>query len=55
MEVQELVDNANPNDQFIVLENVLNGYKSPNVMDIKLGKVLYDESASTEKKNRLIK
>ena len=55
MEVQELVDNANPNDQFIVLENVLNGYKSPNVMDIKLGKVLYDESASTGKKNRLIK
>lgn len=41
--------------QYIVLENLLHGYKTPNVMDIKLGKILYDESASVEKKNRLIK
>lgn len=41
--------------QYIVLENLLNGYKTPNVMDIKLGRILYDDSASIDKKNRLIK
>ncbi|CAI8502312.1 hypothetical protein ACO0OL_002814 [Hanseniaspora opuntiae] len=67
-DLEKLGDLANtpiqPNDtnksstseaQYIVLENLLNGYKTPNVMDIKLGKILYDESASVDKKNRLIK
>ncbi|KAL6945227.1 hypothetical protein ACO0QE_002675 [Hanseniaspora vineae] len=38
---------------YIVLENLLQGYKSPNVLDIKLGKTLYDQHASQEKKARL--
>ncbi|CCE62400.1 hypothetical protein TPHA_0C02470 [Tetrapisispora phaffii CBS 4417] len=38
---------------FIVLENLLHGYSKPNIMDIKLGKILYDENASPEKKIRL--
>lgn len=39
--------------KYIVLENLLHGFSGPNVMDVKLGKVLYDEDAPTEKRNRL--
>ncbi|XBW36249.1 hypothetical protein QEN19_001842 [Hanseniaspora menglaensis] len=38
---------------YAVLENLLNCYKSPNIMDIKLGSVLYDLDASDDKKERL--
>ncbi|CCF56898.1 hypothetical protein KAFR_0B06020 [Kazachstania africana CBS 2517] len=40
---------------FLVLENLIAGYHKPNIMDIKLGKILYDENASEEKKARLSK
>lgn len=39
--------------QYLVLENLLHGFSKPNVLDIKLGKVLYDSKASLEKKERL--
>jgi 1D-myo-inositol-tetrakisphosphate 5-kinase/inositol-polyphosphate multikinase len=39
----------------IVLENVTGGFRKPNVMDIKLGAQLWDESASQEKRDRLDK
>ena len=39
--------------EFIVLENLLAGFSRPNIMDVKLGKVLYDENASDEKRERL--
>lgn len=38
---------------YIVLENLLHGFTQPNVMDVKLGKVLYDEDAPEEKRERL--
>lgn len=39
--------------RFIVLENLLHGFSEPNVLDVKLGKVLHDDSASEEKRERL--
>ena len=39
--------------EFIVLENLLAGFSRPNIMDVKLGKVLYDGNASDEKRERL--
>lgn len=39
----------------IVLENVAHKFVKPNIIDIKLGKVLYDEDASEEKRERMIK
>lgn len=41
------------NKKYIVLENLLHGFSQPNVLDVKLGRVLYDENASDEKKERL--
>ncbi|UZJ52355.1 hypothetical protein CBS101457_001675 [Exobasidium rhododendri] len=38
----------------VILENLTRGYKHPNVLDIKLGKQLWDEDASEEKKGRMI-
>lgn len=40
--------------KYIVLENLVHGFSEPNVLDVKLGKVLYDENASQEKKDRMI-
>lgn len=37
------------------MENVSNAFKKPNILDIKLGTVLYDDSATEEKKQRMIK
>lgn len=39
--------------KYLVLENLLAGFKKPNIMDIKLGKILYDDNTSEEKKKRL--
>lgn len=39
--------------KYIVLENLLHGYSQPNIMDVKLGRVLYDEGASEEKRLRM--
>ncbi|KIO24087.1 hypothetical protein M407DRAFT_244581 [Tulasnella calospora MUT 4182] len=38
----------------IVLRNVAYEFKKPNILDIKLGTVLYDESANEEKQARMI-
>lgn len=39
--------------QYLVLENLLKGYHKPQVMDIKLGKLLYDDQVSPSKRKRL--
>ncbi|AAS54347.2 AGL144Cp [Eremothecium gossypii ATCC 10895] len=39
--------------KYLVLENLTYGYRRPNILDIKLGKVLYDDKATEEKKARL--
>lgn len=39
--------------KYIVLQNLYHGFSKPSILDIKLGKVLYDETASPEKKQRL--
>ncbi|KXN91930.1 Inositol polyphosphate multikinase [Leucoagaricus sp. SymC.cos] len=41
--------------QSIVLENISYPFSRPNIMDIKLGTVLYDDGASPEKVERMIK
>ncbi|KAJ3993003.1 hypothetical protein F5050DRAFT_1578515 [Lentinula boryana] len=44
--------------QFLVLSNLINSFKKPNVLDLKLGTVLYDEldqACSEDKKARMIK
>ncbi|KAF9265713.1 SAICAR synthase-like protein [Marasmius fiardii PR-910] len=43
------------NLQSLVLENLLHTFVKPNILDIKLGTVLYDESASPEKVERMLK
>jgi 1D-myo-inositol-tetrakisphosphate 5-kinase/inositol-polyphosphate multikinase len=37
----------------IVLENITNGFKKPNVLDLKLGAQLWDDAAKPEKRARL--
>ncbi|KAF9055075.1 SAICAR synthase-like protein [Hymenopellis radicata] len=39
----------------LVLENLSHPFSKPNILDIKLGTVLYDESASLEKIERMLK
>ncbi|KAI0268314.1 hypothetical protein BC834DRAFT_868835 [Gloeopeniophorella convolvens] len=39
----------------LVLENVAHRFRRPNILDVKLGTVLYDEDASPEKKERMQK
>ncbi|KIM50975.1 hypothetical protein SCLCIDRAFT_96338, partial [Scleroderma citrinum Foug A] len=41
--------------QTLVLENLGHGFIKPCILDIKLGTVLYDEGASPEKKERMIR
>ncbi|KAG0687115.1 hypothetical protein C6P40_002864 [Pichia californica] len=41
------------NKQYLILNNVLNGFSQPSIMDIKLGSILYDDSASIEKIERM--
>ncbi|KAH8101980.1 SAICAR synthase-like protein [Phellopilus nigrolimitatus] len=38
----------------IVLENVASAFATPNILDIKLGTVLYDDAAGPEKKARML-
>ncbi|CAH2351964.1 inositol polyphosphate multikinase [[Candida] railenensis] len=47
--------NADPNKKYIVLQNVYYGFSKPSILDIKLGKILYDDNAEPEKKTRLQK
>jgi 1D-myo-inositol-tetrakisphosphate 5-kinase/inositol-polyphosphate multikinase len=39
----------------MVLENLSYGFLKPNILDVKLGTVLYDDTASPEKKARMEK
>ncbi|TCD66411.1 hypothetical protein EIP91_001402 [Steccherinum ochraceum] len=39
----------------IVLENLTQSFRKPNILDIKLGTILYDEDATPEKKARMSK
>lgn len=41
------------NKQYLILNNCLHGFSQPSIMDIKLGSVLYDSSANTEKVKRM--
>lgn len=47
--------NVDPSRKYIVLQNVYYGFSKPSILDIKLGKILYDDNASPEKKERLQK
>ncbi|EUC50538.1 hypothetical protein COCMIDRAFT_81564 [Bipolaris oryzae ATCC 44560] len=40
-------------DLHIVLENITNGFKKPNVLDLKLGARLWDDNSKQEKRDRL--
>ncbi|KAF9228918.1 SAICAR synthase-like protein [Gyrodon lividus] len=46
---------SNGTSQTLVLQNLIHGYRKPCILDVKLGTVLYDEYASEEKKDRMIK
>ena len=37
----------------MVLENLAHGFQKPNILDVKLGTVLYDEEATPEKRERM--
>lgn len=54
----ELVHSKNVNEDsrpFIIMEDLTSGFEVPCIMDLKLGKRLYDENASEEKIARMIK
>ena len=37
----------------VIIENLTQGFKRPNILDVKLGKQLWDERASQEKRERM--
>jgi 1D-myo-inositol-tetrakisphosphate 5-kinase/inositol-polyphosphate multikinase len=41
------------NKQYLILNNCLNGFSQPSILDIKLGSVLYDSNANEDKKKRM--
>ena len=41
--------------QSLVLENLSHSFLKPNILDVKLGTVLYDDSASADKRARMEK
>ncbi|KAF2855832.1 SAICAR synthase-like protein [Plenodomus tracheiphilus IPT5] len=51
--VQRLHGKKLSTDIHIVLENITNGFKKPNVLDLKLGAQLWDDAAKPEKRARL--
>jgi 1D-myo-inositol-tetrakisphosphate 5-kinase/inositol-polyphosphate multikinase len=51
----KLLDEAQGTKESLVLENLSHSFSKPNILDIKLGTVLYDESASPEKRARMEK
>ncbi|KAF7301789.1 Kinase [Mycena indigotica] len=46
---------TNGGKESLVLENLTHPFTKPNVLDVKLGTVLYDETASPEKVARMLK
>jgi 1D-myo-inositol-tetrakisphosphate 5-kinase/inositol-polyphosphate multikinase len=53
--VKPLDDVQGAHKESLVLENLSHSFVKPNILDIKLGTVLYDESASSEKRARMEK
>ncbi|KAG7893193.1 hypothetical protein KL935_002563 [Ogataea polymorpha] len=49
------VSQPDSGQQYLVLENVVYGFKKPSVIDLKLGNILYDENASIDKVERMKK
>ncbi|KAH7911881.1 hypothetical protein BJ138DRAFT_1125650 [Hygrophoropsis aurantiaca] len=47
------LDTASQDKESLVLENLTHGFIKPNILDIKLGTVLYDDAASPEKRARM--
>ena len=41
-------------DYFVTLENILQDFEKPNVLDLKLGSQLFDDDANEEKKQRML-
>lgn len=44
---------VDPTKKYLVIQNLLHGFKKPAIIDIKLGAILYDDKTSDEKKKRL--
>ncbi|KAI8876929.1 SAICAR synthase-like protein [Backusella circina FSU 941] len=42
-------------DQNLCLENLLNGFSRPCILDLKMGTLLYDQDATEEKRNKMIR
>ncbi|WPK27219.1 hypothetical protein PUMCH_004596 [Australozyma saopauloensis] len=53
--VDQVAEQAALEEKYIVLQNLLYGYKNPCILDIKLGAVLVDDTVSEEKRLRLAK
>ncbi|VEU19930.1 DEKNAAC100552 [Brettanomyces naardenensis] len=53
LEYSETIGENGESKTLLVLENILNGFNRPHIMDIKLGSVLYDEEASPKKRERM--
>ncbi|KAL0947753.1 hypothetical protein HGRIS_013831 [Hohenbuehelia grisea] len=49
------VQQGGESKESLVLENLSHPFSKPNIIDIKLGTVLYDESASPDKVERMLK
>jgi len=56
IDVNGFTDHKRKSEKMLVLENLTHRFRKPNVLDIKLGKILYDEqSASPEKVEKMKK
>ncbi|CCH45077.1 Inositol polyphosphate multikinase [Wickerhamomyces ciferrii] len=55
LDIKNTQDGKKSNDEkpYLVIKNLLHGYKNPSIIDIKLGAVLHDERTPDEKKERL--
>lgn len=49
------LNSAKEDKPYLVLQNLLKGFKSPSIIDIKLGALLHDENTPEEKRKRLQK
>lgn len=51
--VEDTLEIEGCDKQYLILNNVLNGFSQPSIMDIKLGSILHDETASLDKVRRM--
>ncbi|KAI8991312.1 hypothetical protein BDF20DRAFT_909110 [Mycotypha africana] len=49
-----IIINSYSSSQNLCLENISHGFTRPCIMDLKMGSLLYDQDATTEKRNRMI-